>query len=35
MSTAARANRRMLWLFVSVAVALFFGSLLFIISRAQ
>jgi hypothetical protein len=35
MSAAVPANRRLLWLFVSVAVALFIGSLLFIISRAR
>jgi hypothetical protein len=35
MSAAASANRRVLWLLVAVAVTLFFGSLLFIISRAH
>jgi hypothetical protein len=35
MSAAVSANRKLLWLFVCVAVALFVGSLLFIISRAH
>jgi len=35
MSATAQANRKVLWILVSVAVALFFGSLLFIISRAH
>jgi hypothetical protein len=35
MSASASANRRVLWLLLSVAAALFIGSLLFIISRAH
>jgi hypothetical protein len=35
MSAAVSANRKVLWLLISVAVALFFGSVLFIISRAH
>jgi hypothetical protein len=35
MSAAVPANRRTLWLLISVALLLFFGSLLFILSRAH
>ncbi len=35
MSTTFSANRRLLWLLVVVAVSLFAGSILFILSRAH
>jgi hypothetical protein len=35
MSASAAANRRMLWLLVSLGLLLFVGSILFIISRAH
>ena len=34
-NTSATANRRLLWLLVLVGASLFFGSILFIISRAH
>ena len=33
--TGAAANRRLLWLLVATGLALFLGSILFIISRAH
>jgi hypothetical protein len=35
MSASSSANRRTLWLLVALAVGLFAGSLMFIISRAH
>ncbi len=35
MSAAFSANRRLLWLLVALAVSLFAGSILFILSRAH
>ncbi len=35
MIAAALSNRRMLWLIVLIAVSLFAGSILFIVSRAH
>jgi uncharacterized membrane protein len=35
MSASASANRLLLWLLVLLGAALFFGSILFIVSRAH
>jgi hypothetical protein len=35
MSVSASANRRLLWLLLLLGAALFFGSILFIVSRAH
>ena len=35
MTTRAAANRRTLWILVAIGLALFGGSILFILSRAQ
>jgi uncharacterized membrane protein len=35
MSASAPANRRLLWLLVLLGAALFFGSIMFIVSRAH
>lgn len=35
MSVSASANRRLFWLLLLLGAALFFGSILFIVSRAH